>query len=145
MSINRFDLTGRRALITGSSQGIGFALAKGLAAAGAQVVLNGRDVGKLATAVAQIDGAFALPFDATQHAAVRAAVDGFETAVGPIDILINNAGMQHRAPLEDFPPEAFEALLQTNIASVFHVGQAVARHMIALCQLVAEKIHTLKC
>ncbi len=131
MSINRFDLTGRRALITGSSQGIGFALAKGLAAAGAQVVLNGRDVGKLATAVAQIDGALALPFDATQHAAVRAAVDGFETAVGPIDILINNAGMQHRAPLEDFPPEAFEALLQTNIASVFHVGQAVARHMIA--------------
>ena len=62
---------------------------------------------------------------------VRTAVDGFEATVGPIDILINNAGMQHRAPLEDFPPEAFEKLLQTNIASVFHVGQAVARHMIA--------------
>ena len=74
MSINRFDLTGRRALITGSSQGIGFALAKGLAAAGAQVVLNGRDAGKLEAAVAQIDRALALPFDATQHAAVRAAV-----------------------------------------------------------------------
>ena len=61
---------------------------------------------------------------------MRAAVDGFETDVGPIDILVNNAGMQHRGPLEDFPPEAFEKLLQTNIASVFHVGQAVARHMI---------------
>ena len=131
MSISRFDLTGRRALITGSSQGIGFALAKGLAAGGAQVVLNGRDATKLAAAVAQIDGALALPFDATQHAQVRAAVDGFEADIGPIDILINNAGMQHRAPLEDCPPEAFDALLQTNIASVFHVGQAVARHMIA--------------
>jgi NAD(P)-dependent dehydrogenase (short-subunit alcohol dehydrogenase family) len=58
-------------------------------------------------------------------------VDGFEAAGKPIDILVNNAGMQHRAPLEDFPADAFERLLQTNIASVFHVGQAVARHMIA--------------
>jgi gluconate 5-dehydrogenase len=126
-----FDLTGRRALITGSSQGIGFALAKGLAEAGALVALNGRDAGKLAQAVAAIAGAVALPFDATRHDEVRAAVDWFEADVGPIDILINNAGMQHRAPLEDFPAEAFERLLQTNIASVFHVGQAVARHMIA--------------
>ncbi|SEM90888.1 glucose 1-dehydrogenase [Pseudorhodobacter antarcticus] len=126
-----FNLAGKRALITGSSQGIGFALAKGLAAAGAQVVLNGRDTGKLAAAAAQIAGAKTLAFDATDHMGVRAAVDGFEGAVGPIDILVNNAGMQHRSPLEDFPADAFERLLQTNIASVFHVGQAVARHMIA--------------
>lgn len=125
-----FDLTGKRALITGSSQGIGFALALGLAAAGAQVVLNGRDAGKLAEAAARLPGAEVLAFDATDHAAVRSAVDGFEAAVGSIDILVNNAGMQHRAPLEEFPAEAFERLLQTNIASVFHVGQAVARHMI---------------
>ncbi len=131
MGLSLFDLTGRRALITGSSQGIGFALAKGLAAAGAEVVLNGRDVAKLAAAAAQIPGARTLVFDATRHDEVRAAVDGFEAEVGPIDILVNNAGMQHRAPLEDFPAEAFERLLQTNIASVFHVGQAVARHMIA--------------
>ncbi len=130
MSIKLFDLTGRRALVTGSSQGIGFALAKGLAAAGAEVVLNGRDRGKLAEAAVQISGAGVLAFDATKHDEVRAAVDGFEAGVGPIDILINNAGMQHRSPLEDFPAEAFERLLQTNIASVFHVGQAVARHMI---------------
>lgn len=130
MSIKLFDLTGQRALVTGSSQGIGLALAKGLAAAGAEVVLNGRDPGKLTEAVAQIAGARHLAFDATQHDAVRAAVDGFEAEIGPIDILINNAGMQHRGPLEDFPAEAFERLLQTNIASVFHVGQAVARHMI---------------
>ena len=126
-----FSLKGKRALITGSSQGIGFALAKGLAAAGADVVLNGRDAAKLAEAGAQIAGAKVLAFDATDHAAVRAAIDGFEANIGAIDILVNNAGMQHRSALEDFPAEAFERLLQTNIASVFHVGQAVARHMIA--------------
>ncbi|OSP55967.1 SDR family oxidoreductase [Pseudoruegeria sp. SK021] len=130
-----FNLTGRRALITGSSQGIGFALARGLMQAGAEIVLNGRDSDKLSTAAATLrsEGGVIheLPFDATDHAAVRAAVDGFEAASGAIDILVNNAGMQHRAELQDFPPEAFEKLLQTNIASVFHVGQAVSRHMIA--------------
>lgn len=131
MGLQLFDLSGRRALITGSSQGIGFALAQGLAAAGAQVVLNGRDANRLAAAAAQIPGAQMLAFDATDHDGVRAAVDGFEADHGAIDILVNNAGMQHRAPLEEFPAEAFERLLQTNIASVFHVGQAVARHMIA--------------
>jgi gluconate 5-dehydrogenase len=128
--MNMFNLAGKRALITGSSQGIGFALAQGLVAAGAEVVLNGRDAVKLAAAAAQIPGAKTLAFDATDHVGVRAAVDRFEASVGPIDILVNNAGMQHRSPLEDFPADAFERLLQTNIASVFHVGQAVARHMI---------------
>jgi len=131
VSLRLFDLSGKRALVTGSSQGIGLALARGLAAAGAKVVLNGRDTVKLAAAAATIPNAETLAFDATDHHAVRAAIDGFESATGPIDILVNNAGMQHRAPLEDFPPEAFERLLQTNIATVFHVGQAVARHMIA--------------
>jgi len=130
MSLTLFDLTGKRALITGSSQGIGLALAKGMAAAGAEVVLNGRDTAKLAKAAEDIDGARMLPFDVTDHAAARAAVDGFEGDVGAIDILVNNAGMQHRTELQDFPADAFEKLLQTNIASVFHVGQAVARHMI---------------
>lgn len=135
MSIQLFDLTGKRALITGSSQGIGIALAKGLADAGAEIVLNGRDGDKLAQAAARLRKAGAtvhqLAFDVTDHDAVRQAVDSFEATTGPIDILINNAGMQHRTPLEDFPADAFERLLQTNVASVFHVGQAVARHMIA--------------
>ncbi len=131
MSLALFSLTGRRALVTGSSQGIGLALAKGLAAAGAEVVLNGRDAPKLAAAAQGIPGACTLPFDATDHAAVRTAVDRFEADTGPIDILVNNAGMQHRAPLEDFPPEAFDLLMRTNVTSVFNVGQAVARHMIA--------------
>ncbi|MFN3824811.1 MAG: SDR family oxidoreductase [Pseudorhodobacter sp.] len=125
-----FDLTGKTALVTGSSQGIGLALAVGLTAAGARVVLNGRNAEKLAEAAAGIEGAQQLVFDATDHDGVRKAVDGFESASGPIDILVNNAGMQHRGPLEEFPADAFEKLLQTNVASVFHVGQAVARHMI---------------
>lgn len=125
-----FDLSGKRALITGSSQGIGFALAQGLTTAGASVVLNGRDRTRLDKAAKQISGADALLFDVTDHAAVREAIDLYEDQKGPIDILVNNAGMQFRTALEDFPADQFEALLQTNVASVFHVGQAVARHMI---------------
>jgi len=134
MSIKLFDLTGKRALITGSSQGIGFALARGLSEAGAAIVLNGRDTTKLKAVVDKLTAegvtVDALPFDATDHNAVRVAVDQFEDTHGAIDILVNNAGMQHRTTLEDFPADAFEQLLQTNIASVFHVGQACARHMI---------------
>jgi len=130
MSNELFSLSGKRALVTGSSQGIGFALAKGLAAAGAEIVLNGRDKAKLDAAAESLGSAGTLSFDATDHDAVRDAVDGFEGSTGPIDILVNNAGMQHRTELEDFPADAFERLLQTNIASVFHVGQACARHMI---------------
>ena len=133
-----FSLEGRRALITGSSQGIGFALAQGLRSAEAEIVLNGRDASRLESAAARLgeDRAAGTPairtlgFDATDHEAVRAAIDGFEAGIGPIDIVINNAGMQHRTPLEDFPADAFERLLQTNIATVFHVGQACARYMI---------------
>ena len=129
-----FSLAGRTALITGSSQGIGRTLAEGLAAAGAGVVLNGRDAGKLEDAAGALraEGATVdtLPFDATDVVSVRAAVDGYEAERGAIDILINNAGMQHRAPLEDFEPADFDRLIKTNVSSVFYVGQAVARHMI---------------
>ena len=129
-----FDLNGKTALITGSSQGIGFALAKGLAASGAAIVLNGRDKTKLSKAADELKATgakvFELAFDATDHEGVKVAVDQFEDTHGAIDILVNNAGMQHRTPLEDFPADMFEKLLMTNIASVFSVGQAVARHMI---------------
>jgi gluconate 5-dehydrogenase len=134
MSKDLFDLTGKRALITGSSQGIGYALAKGMMAAGAEIVLNGRDTSKMEAAAntlrAEGGTVHTLAFDVTDHDAARAAVDGFEAGTGPIDILVNNAGMQHRAPLDEFPADAFERLLHTNISSVFHVGQAVAKHMI---------------
>lgn len=129
---NLFDLSGKRALVTGSSQGIGLELARGLLSAGAEVVLNGRDSEKLAEAARLLGGKVRTSaFDVTDHAAAKAAVDTLEADVGPIDILVNNAGIQHRAPLEIFPAEEFERLLRTNVSSVFNVGQAAARHMIA--------------
>ncbi|TNM63646.1 SDR family oxidoreductase [Aliirhizobium smilacinae] len=135
MSFPLFDLTGKTALITGSSQGIGLALARGLVEHGATVILNGRDETKLNAAREQLtaDGftAHAVAFDATDYTSVAAGIDRIEAEIGPIDILINNAGMQHRSPLEDFPIDKWQQLLTTNISSVFYVGQAVARHMIA--------------
>ncbi|WP_226624378.1 SDR family oxidoreductase [Alloyangia pacifica] len=129
-----FDLTGRTALVTGSTMGIGYALARGLAQAGAKVLLNGRNPQRLEEAVAALTAeglaAEALGFDVTDHAGARAAIDGYEAEQGPIDILINNAGMQHRGPLEEFDPEAFDRLMRTNVYSAFYVGQACARHMI---------------
>ena len=127
-----FDLSGKRALVTGSSQGIGFALAKGLLGAGAAVILNGRDTEKLEKAMNELSShgdVHMLAFDATDHAAVKASVD-FEEQHGQIDILINNAGMQFRTPLEDYPADMFAKMLETNISTVFNVGQAVANHMI---------------
>ena len=135
MTFPLFDLSGQRALITGSSQGIGYALAKGLADHGAEVVLNGRDKAKLTEAARQLKQAGATvsvsDFDVTDAEAVKRGVDAIEKDVGAIDILINNAGMQFRTPLEDFPVDRWEQLLKTNISSVFYVGQAVAKHMIA--------------
>ena len=129
-----FNLQGKTALVTGSSQGIGLALSHGLAQAGAKIVLNGRDTNKLASAADALQQAghqvVTSAFDVTDHNAVRTAVDQLESDGTTIDILVNNAGMQHRGPLESFEPDAFEKLLQTNIASVFHVSQAVAQHMI---------------
>jgi gluconate 5-dehydrogenase len=129
-----FDLTGKCALITGSGQGIGLAIAKGFAAQGAKIILNGRTEDRLneAAKLLQAQGAKVTTslFDVTKAKQVASAVDQIESTVGPIDILVNNAGMQFRAPLEDFPEDKWNALLATNISSVFFVGQAVARHMI---------------
>lgn len=130
-----FDLSGRRALVTGSSMGIGYALAKGLTEAGASLVMNARDAVRLEQSAQGLRASGAnietLAFDVTDAKATRAAIDAFEASNGAIDILVNNAGMQHRAPLEDFEPEAFDQLMRTNVNSVFYVAQAVARHMIA--------------
>lgn len=133
--MNLFDLTGRRALITGSSQGIGYALAEGLATHGAEVIINGRTAETVERAVGELTAkglrAKAAVFDVTKRDAAERGVADVENNIGPIDILINNAGMQFRSPLEDFPAEKWEQLLTTNISSVFYVGQAAARGMIA--------------
>jgi gluconate 5-dehydrogenase len=129
-----FDLTGQTALITGSGQGTGLSPALGLASTGAQIVLNSRNAARLTAAAQTLHDAGTTarlrPFDVTDHAAVRSAVDGFEAAEGPISILVTNARIQRRTPLKDFAHEDFELLLQTNIPGVFHPAQAVARHMI---------------
>lgn len=133
--IDSFRLNGRRALITGSVRGIGLALARGLAQAGAQVVINGRDDKRTqgACALLRDEGLEAeySVFDVTDHLAVASAVDTLENHLGPIDILINNAGLQHRQPLEDVSAEDWHRLMGTNLDGVFNVSRAVARHMIA--------------
>jgi gluconate 5-dehydrogenase len=129
-----FQLTDCLALITGSSGGIGLALARGLCQAGATVVLNGRDPAKLEAACATLTSegftVHARSFDVSDQLAVQAAVDDIEANIAPLDILINNAGMQRRAPLEDFTAEHWHELMRTNLDSVYMVGQAVARKMI---------------
>ncbi len=129
-----FGLRGRIALVTGSSRGIGRALAAGLAQAGAHVVVNGRSADAVEAVAAQIVGdggkADAAAFDVTDGAQVRAGVARIEAEIGPIDILVNNAGVQRRMPLEDFPEDAWRGLMAANLDSVFLVGQAVARAMI---------------
>ena len=131
---NLFSLAGRRALVTGSGQGIGFGLARGLAEHGATVILNGRTQEKVERAVdtlsAEGHAVHASVFDVTDAASVASAVEKIEAEIGPIDILINNAGMQFRAPLEDFPDDKWQRAAATNVSSVFYVGKAVARHMI---------------
>ena len=133
-SASLFDLTGKTALVTGSGQGLGLAVATGLANAGARVILNGRSEARLGVAAqglrdngATVDIA---AFDVTDATAVAAAVAAIEADGTAIDILVNNAGIQRRHALEDFPHDAWRDIMATNVDSVFYVSQAVARHMI---------------
>ena len=129
-----FSLDGRTALITGSSKGIGLALARALAGAGARIVLNARNGAALEAARASLAAeghrVDAEAFDVTDEAAVEPAIARIEERVGAIDILVNNAGMQHRSPFTEFPHDAWDRLVSTNLRSVFVVGQAVARRMV---------------
>ena len=129
-----FDLTGRTALVTGSSKGIGLALAAALGSAGAAVVLNARDAARLEDSRRVLQGrglkVHALAFDVTDPDAVEAGIANIESSIGAIDILVNNAGMQHRSPFAEFPIDAWRKLTSTNIDSVFFVGRAVAQRMI---------------
>jgi gluconate 5-dehydrogenase len=129
-----FRLDGRLALVTGSSAGIGLALARGLGQAGARLVLNGRDAGRLAAAHRALadEGldVHAEAFDVCDTAGVQAAVDRIESSHGAIDVLVNNAGITRRGAFHEQPPADWQAVLRTNVDSLFNVGQAVARHMV---------------
>jgi len=129
-----FSLKNKIALVTGSSQGIGYTLAEGLARAGARVILNGRDLKKLEMAHAALlskgHRISAAQFDVTNEDDVETAVEYIERTQGPIGILVNNAGMQFRTPLEDYPLNKFQELLRVNVESAFIVGKAVAQAMI---------------
>jgi gluconate 5-dehydrogenase len=121
-----FDLSGRTALVTGSTRGLGFALAHGLAGAGARVAINGRTSEACEAAAAELDGAFPAPFDVTDEASIAAGV----AAIGQIDILVNNAGINVRAPLEAFSLEDWQRVLDVNLTSAFLVSRAVVPGMI---------------
>ncbi len=129
-----FGLQGRRALVTGSGQGIGLAIARALAEAGATVVLNGRRADRLEAAATTLrEAGHAIEtrsFDVTDADAATAAVDAIETEHGPIEILVNNAGIQRRAPLDRFSDDDWHAVVRANLDSVFFMSRAVARHMI---------------
>lgn len=133
-----FDIRGRLALVTGSSRGIGLALARGLLQAGTNVVLNGRDPDALAaaaTALAAGDPSWPgrvrpLPFDVTDEAAVTEAIEVIERDIGPVDILVNNAGRQVRGPVTSYPLSAWDAIVAANLTSAFLVGREVARRMV---------------
>jgi gluconate 5-dehydrogenase len=129
-----FRLDGRLALVTGSSAGIGFALARGLGQAGAPLVLNGRDAAKLEAAAQTLRSegltVHTASFDVCDAAAAEAAVARIEAEIGPIEILVNNAGITRRGAFHELPQADWQAILRTNVDSLFCVGQAVARRMV---------------
>ena len=124
--MNLFDLTGRTALVTGSTRGLGLAFAQALADAGARVAVNGRTAEAAEAVAATIPGAVAAPFDVTDEDAVAAGV----AQLGPVDILVNNAGMARRRSLETWTLEEWRRMLDVNLTSAFLVARAVAPGMI---------------
>jgi gluconate 5-dehydrogenase len=130
-----FDLSGKVALVTGAHRGLGFAIAQGLARAGATVVINGRNEETLATAAQSLAAqgltAGIAAFDVTGREAVHRAVAAIEREHGSLDILFNNAGIQRRHSFVDFPQEDWDALIATNLTAPFLVSQAALPGMIA--------------
>lgn len=133
MSDGLFDVSGRVALVTGSSRGIGLALASGLAERHARVVLHGRDAEALAAAERELSrhtDVMTVSFDVTDPVGVAEGIARIDAAWGVPDILVNNAGIQRRNPFTEFRVDDWNDLLATNITSAFLVGQAVARGMV---------------
>ncbi len=130
MSLKSFDLTGRVALVTGASRGLGFAMAAALASAGAKVVLNARNKDELSAAAAKLGGE-ALPFDVTDEAACVAAVAGVHKRHGRLDILVSNAGSNIRAPLLEYKTADFDTTIGQHLRAGFVLGREAAKVMTA--------------
>jgi len=134
MTSNLFDLSGRTALITGSSRGLGRAMAEGLAAAAARVVINGTDAARVEAAVRELHAAGHAAegsvFDVTSEAAVTQAFAGFDARGLAIDILVNNAGIQLRKPMLELSTPEWQRVIDTNLTSAFVVGREAARRMV---------------
>ena len=150
MRTSLFDLTGKVALITGSYQGLGLAIARGLGEAGATLILNGRNDAKLQQAISLLSGeGFKVTgscFDVSNAAQIQERVPTIERQVGQIDILVNNAGIQRRSPLEEFAEGVWREVLETNLTGVFLITKQIVQGMIArksgkiinICSLMCE-------
>jgi len=150
MTNQLFDLTGKVALITGSYQGLGLAIARGLGQAGARIVLNGRNEEKVQKAISALSGeglqVTGCSFDVSDAAQIRQRIPPLEKEVGQIDILVNNAGIQRRSPLEQFEESVWQEVLDINLTGLFLVTRQVVQGMIArrsgkiinICSLMCE-------
>lgn len=150
MSTRLFALSGKRALVTGSTRGLGFEIARGLGEAGAELILNGRTPDRLKEAVASLAGrglsVTGTVFDVNHYSLIETAIADIEEDQGPIDILVNNAGIQIRHPLEEFDLADWQKVIDTNLTGVYQVGRAVVRGMIErqagkiinICSLMSE-------
>jgi gluconate 5-dehydrogenase len=134
MATSLFDLTGRTALVTGSSRGLGRAMAEGLAGAGAAIVLNGSDAGRLTEAATAMRAAgytvHESRFDVTDEAAVKEAFAALDAAGIAVDILVNNAGIQFRKPMLELDTADWRRVIETNLTSAFIIGREAARRMV---------------
>ena len=135
MSNPLFDLTGRTALVTGSSRGLGRAMAEGLANAGAKVIVNGTDAERVAATVAEMRAAGqqveGRAFNITDEAAIVQAFEDFDARGIAIDILVNNAGIQLRKPMVDLTTAEWQRVIDTNLTSAFVIGREAGRRMVA--------------
>ncbi|MDG2941168.1 gluconate 5-dehydrogenase [Exercitatus varius] len=129
-----FSLNNKHILITGSTRGIGRLLAQGVAEHGAEVIINGTNQEKAQQVADELNAqgfkAYAVAFDVTDSQAVQQAIDHIEKDIGPIDVLINNAGIQRRHPFCEFPEKDFDDIVKVNQKAVFIVSQTVARYMV---------------
>ena len=134
MSTTLFSLAGRTALVTGSSRGLGRAMAEGLARAGAKVIINGTNAARVDEAVAAMNGqglaAQGAVFDITDEAAITSAFATFDASGIAIDILVNNAGIQLRKPMVELTTAEWHKVIDTNLTSAFVVGREAAKRMI---------------